>query len=179
MKNNLNNLTITQITETFPDECRAMIPRVNRCLKSAIKPYLLHCKSIRNRYYDDFTETFLLACMRILYNPDAIEHLIRRNKIILTSLDAPQCNKITDAMIEQAKNVPIIDLYDFEKQHISQERLNACCPFHPEKVGSFFIYRGNNTFYCFSCQFGGDAIAFIKKLHEFNFPDAIKFLLKQ
>lgn len=38
------------------------------------------------------------------------------------------------------------------------------CPFHNEKTPSFTVYNDTQSFYCFGCGAGGDAIGFIKKL---------------
>lgn len=43
------------------------------------------------------------------------------------------------------------------------------CPFHGEKVGSLKLY--DNTFYCFGCHTGGDALDFVGKLFNLS-PDA-------
>lgn len=43
------------------------------------------------------------------------------------------------------------------------------CPFHGEKVGSLKLY--DNTFYCFGCHAGGDALDFVGKLYSLS-PDA-------
>lgn len=40
------------------------------------------------------------------------------------------------------------------------------CPFHGEKIGSLKLY--GDTFYCFGCHTGGDALDFVGKL--FNLP---------
>lgn len=40
------------------------------------------------------------------------------------------------------------------------------CPFHGEKIGSLKLY--DDTFYCFGCHAGGDALDFVGKL--FNLP---------
>lgn len=173
-----DTLTMTQIIDAFPDECRELIPKVNKTLKSQLKPYESHCKSIRYRHYDQFTEIFLLQVMRMEYKPGVIEKQIKRNNGILDALDGPKEGKINDAMIEQAKEVPLATLYDFEKIRSGHMRYAARCPFHSEKDGSFTVYP-NNTYYCFGCHEGGDAIEFVRKLHGFQFPEAVKFLINQ
>jgi len=147
-------LTITQIIDAFPDECKELIPRVNRSLKKELKPYLNHCKCIRNKYYDNFTEGFLLQVIKIYYRPGDIEKVMHRNKIILDSMNTPDNDKITDLMIERAKDTPIVNLYEFEKIKSGNARFFARCPFHSEKTGSFCVYP-NNTYYCFGCHVGG------------------------
>lgn len=49
------------------------------------------------------------------------------------------------------------------------------CPFHPDKIPSFFVFP-DNRFKCFSCQEHGDAIAFIQKFHGVDFKGALRIL---
>lgn len=171
-------LTITQIIEAFPEECKEIIPKVSRVLKKHLNPYLTHVKSIRNRHHSLKIESFLLKVIKIYYDSDQYIRLIKQNKAILGCLNGPQDGKINDAMVETAKSVPLNTLYDFENIKSGNARFTARCPFHTEKSGSFTAYP-NNTYYCFSCHSGGDSIEFIRKLNGFGFIDAVKFLLKQ
>lgn len=80
--------------------------------------------------------------------------------------------------IDEAKQVPIDELYNFEKPRISANRISAVCPFHAEKTPSFVVYRDSNSWYCFgACGSGGDAISFIQKLHDCSFKEAIDKLV--
>ncbi len=54
--------------------------------------------------------------------------------------------------------------------------LKGLCPFHSEKTPSFTVYPAENSFYCFGCGIGGDAITFIRKRENLDYPDAIEFL---
>ena len=54
--------------------------------------------------------------------------------------------------------------------------LKGLCPFHSEKSPSFTVYPQYNSFYCFGCGAGGDAITFIKKRENLDYPDAVEFL---
>jgi len=78
--------------------------------------------------------------------------------------------------IERAKQVPIQELYDFGKTRETSERIQAKCPFHNETHGSFFIFKKQNKFHCFSCQEHGDSIDFIMKLNNLRFIEAVKEL---
>lgn len=50
------------------------------------------------------------------------------------------------------------------------------CPFHEDKTPSLKINPDKQTFYCFSCNSGGDSITFVQKLHGLSFKDALKYL---
>ena len=54
--------------------------------------------------------------------------------------------------------------------------LKGLCPFHSEKSPSFTVYPQDNSFYCFGCGAGGDAITFIRKRENLDYPDAVEFL---
>ncbi len=58
--------------------------------------------------------------------------------------------------------------------------LVGLCPFHSERSPSFTVYPGNRgSFYCFGCGAGGDAISFVRKLENYDYPDAVEFLAKR
>ena len=46
------------------------------------------------------------------------------------------------------------------------------CPFHGETVGSLKLY--DNTFYCFGCHAGGDAVDFVGKLFGLSPMDSAR-----
>lgn len=50
------------------------------------------------------------------------------------------------------------------------------CPFHSEKTPSFVVYPETQSFYCFGCGAGGDAITFIKKINNLDYVEAVKLL---
>ena len=54
--------------------------------------------------------------------------------------------------------------------------LKGLCPFHSEKSPSFTVYPQDNSFYCFGCGAGGDAITFVRKRENLDYPDAVEFL---
>jgi len=57
--------------------------------------------------------------------------------------------------------------------------LKGLCPFHSEKSPSFTVYPGDNSFYCFGCGIGGNAVTFIRQIEHLDYPDAVKFLAKR
>ena len=54
--------------------------------------------------------------------------------------------------------------------------LKGLCPFHSEKSPSFTVYPADNSFYCFGCGAGGDAITFVRLRENLDYPDAVEFL---
>ena len=57
--------------------------------------------------------------------------------------------------------------------------LKGLCPFHSEKTPSFTVYPADNSFYCFGCGVGGNAITFIRQMEHLDYPDAVEFLAKR
>ncbi len=55
----------------------------------------------------------------------------------------------------------------------------ALCPFHSEKTPSFYIYRETNSFYCFGCGIGGNALTFIKNIEHLDTTEAVKLLCEK
>ncbi len=52
----------------------------------------------------------------------------------------------------------------------------ACCPFHHEKTPSFCLYEQSQSYHCFGCGAGGDAISFVQEIEHTDFMGAIKIL---
>lgn len=55
-------------------------------------------------------------------------------------------------------------------------RFKALCPFHTEKTPSFIVSRDRQSFYCFGCEKGGDAITFLRDHEGMNFREALEHL---
>ena len=55
----------------------------------------------------------------------------------------------------------------------------ALCPFHNEKTPSFTVNPARQTFKCFGCQEGGNAIGFVMKYENLPFPDALRKLAQR
>lgn len=59
-----------------------------------------------------------------------------------------------------------------------------CCPYcgsgdGPNGTGALTYYKKTNTFYCFSCQKGGDVIELYRQVYGLTFPDALKALAQE
>ena len=53
---------------------------------------------------------------------------------------------------------------------------SGLCPYHSERSPSFTVFPATQSFYCFGCGAGGDAITFIRKRENLDYPDAVEFL---
>ena len=54
--------------------------------------------------------------------------------------------------------------------------LKALCPFHKERTPSFVVSPSRQTFHCFGCGKGGDAITFVKLKDRISYEEAAKKL---
>lgn len=50
------------------------------------------------------------------------------------------------------------------------------CPFHRDDTPSLTAYPGERGWYCFSCQRGGDAVAFLAELRSIGAVEALRLL---
>ncbi|GFI71732.1 DNA primase [Clostridiales bacterium] len=75
------------------------------------------------------------------------------------------------------------DIEDIISTYVSLKRrgstLVGLCPFHNEKTPSFTVYPETQSFYCFGCGAGGDAVGFIRKIENLDYMDAVKSLAER
>lgn len=57
--------------------------------------------------------------------------------------------------------------------------LGGLCPFHNEKTPSFYVYPETQSYYCFGCGSGGDAITFVKNIENLDYMEAVKLLCER
>ena len=89
--------------------------------------------------------------------------------------------KISREIIEEirARN----DIVELIGSYVNLKRaganFNGLCPYHNEKSPSFTVFPGTQSFYCFGCGAGGDAITFAMKSENLDYPGAVEFLAKR
>ncbi|MCR5208498.1 MAG: DNA primase [Eubacterium sp.] len=75
------------------------------------------------------------------------------------------------------------DIEDVISSYVTLRRRGSTCtglcPFHNEKTPSFTVYTDTQSFYCFGCGAGGDAITFVKKIENLDYFDAVKLLAQR
>jgi DNA primase len=59
-------------------------------------------------------------------------------------------------------------------------KYKACCPFHDEKTGSFYVLNGSKGwhFHCFGCGASGDVFDWYMHRHGMTYPDAVEHVAK-
>ena len=82
-----------------------------------------------------------------------------------------------DVILEIKYRNPIEDVI---APYVSLKRagknLKGLCPFHNEKTPSFTVYPESNSYYCYGCGNGGDAVTFIKNIENLDYIEALKSL---
>ena len=72
------------------------------------------------------------------------------------------------------------DINDIIGSYVTLKRagsnMHGLCPFHSERTPSFTVFSKSNSFYCFGCGAGGDAISFVMKAENLDYPSAVEFL---
>lgn len=88
---------------------------------------------------------------------------------------------LSDSFLQELKMKT--DIEDVISTYVTLKRRGATlvglCPFHNEKTPSFTVYPATQSFYCFGCGAGGDAITFLKKIENLDYLDAVKTLAQR
>lgn len=85
--------------------------------------------------------------------------------------------EIVDEILQRTDIVALISQY--VTLHRAGSNYSGLCPFHSEKTPSFTVFTASNSFYCFGCGAGGDAITFLRKMENMEYEDALARLAKQ
>lgn len=72
------------------------------------------------------------------------------------------------------------DIVDLIQSYVPLKRagaqFRANCPFHNEKTPSFYVNPARQSFHCFGCGKGGDAISFVRDYENLPFMEAVRKL---
>jgi DNA primase len=74
---------------------------------------------------------------------------------------------------QQADIVRVVGDYVTLKKSGAQN-WTGLCPFHKEKTGSFSVHASRQFFHCFGCHESGDVFAFVQKIENITFPEAVR-----
>jgi DNA primase len=85
---------------------------------------------------------------------------------------------IDNNSIEQLKQT--VDIVDVVGNYVELKKngsnYKGLCPFHDEKTPSFIVSPSRQSFKCFGCGVGGDAIKFLMEYEKLSYPEAIEKL---
>ncbi len=84
--------------------------------------------------------------------------------------------RITEECVARIKEST--DIVEMVGRYIQLRRAGnswkACCPFHAEKTPSFHVNPVRQTFHCFGCGVGGDAVKFLMMFENLDYPTALR-----
>jgi len=87
---------------------------------------------------------------------------------------------IPDEIIQRVRDR--VDLVELVGRSVSLKRsgrsYKGLCPFHGEKTPSFHVNPDRGSYYCFGCQEHGDAFAFLMKVENLTFAEAVRSLAR-
>jgi DNA primase len=82
--------------------------------------------------------------------------------------------EIIDQVLDKIDIVEIIS--DYIQLKKAGRNFKANCPFHNEKTPSFVVSPDKQIYHCFGCGAGGNAIGFVMKYENMDFPETVKML---
>jgi len=83
-----------------------------------------------------------------------------------------------ETLKQQADIVRIVGDYVKLKKSGAQN-FSGLCPFHAEKTPSFSVHATRQFYHCFGCGESGDVFAFIQKVENITFPEAVRLLAQK
>jgi len=180
------NYSFYELIDIFPEAKLYIKNKLIREIKQC-KNDLCYAKKLRTEYQKVLSRIYrdkefwtnVVEVVWISPWTEGREKKIKQNTSYLQSLREKSGwqevdeGKITDIDIQKAKQFSIDSLMEFNKADFSP------CPFHKETQGSFKYYRKTNSWWCFSCQTGGDSISLYMKLNNCGFRDAVKKLINK
>ena len=79
---------------------------------------------------------------------------------------------------EQADIVRIVGEY-VKLRKSGAQNFQGICPFHAEKTPSFSVHATRQFFHCFGCGASGDVFAFVQKIENISFPEAVRMIAEK
>lgn len=179
--------TDTQLLEIFP-EAKAIIPEKiveweaqrNELIEVIKSKLILIKRKSKDKNTLMFWREWVKACEgQQLFEID--NQIARLKQLQWLSKPRTTINEgnghLTEEVIQQALQKPIESLLERDRTiRRSGRNLSCLCPLHEEKTPSFFIYPETNSFWCFGCSVGGNAINLVRLLHDYSFKDAVNYL---
>jgi DNA primase len=83
-----------------------------------------------------------------------------------------------ETLKQQADIVRIVGDY-VKLKRAGAQNFSGLCPFHAEKTPSFSVHATRQFYHCFGCGESGDVFAFIQKVENITFPEAVRLLAQK
>ena len=89
-----------------------------------------------------------------------------------------ESNDFKETVKQQADIVRIVGDY-VKLRKAGAQNYSGLCPFHGEKTPSFSVHATRQFFYCFGCGVKGDVFAFVQKIENVTFPEAVRLIAQK
>jgi len=83
-----------------------------------------------------------------------------------------------ETLKQQADIVRIIGDY-VKLKKAGAQNFSGLCPFHAEKTPSFSVHATRQFYHCFGCGESGDVFAFVQKVENITFPEAVRLIAQK
>ena len=144
-----------------------LLPEMLKCL-IFLAPFQEWYKDATERNVDYLTKKVIQVFAKYEHWEKRLHKLFMEYKF--TILRKPGDNRITLDMIERAKEYPIEDIIEVNRNHF------ALCPEHDDHHPSMDCKK--NFCYCYTCGWTGSVLDLYMKLHKVNFVTAVEYLCK-
>lgn len=182
-KASMPRLTDKELLAIFP-EAKEIIPEKIREWQEKEKEITDIIKKqlilIKNKTNDEFSRWFWRQWVKVNEGAELLKiekHIMRLKRLLFVSSGKTPKGSITEEQIQLALSKPIESLIS-QSLRKSGKTLVGLCPFHEERHPSFYIYPETNSYYCFGCHQGGNAINFVRLLYGYSFKEAVEYLTK-
>ncbi len=184
-RKNQKQFSDVELLKIFP-EAKGVIPekliewkKEKNKLSEIIKKKLT---LIKQRTSHEFSQWFWRHWVKVTDGPKLMKidgHITRLKRLLWTaSGKAPSKSIVTRDQIQRALAVPIENLINRPSRK-SGKALVGLCPLHNEQHPSFYVYPETNSWWCYGCNHGHDAINLVRQLHGYSFKEAVQYLLNK
>src|SRR6202158_2536179 len=94
------------------------------------------------------------------------------------SMTSTSSDNFKETLKQQADIVRIVGDY-VKLKKAGAQNFSGLCPFHAEKTPSFSVHATRQFYHCFGCGESGDVFAFIQKVENITFPEAVRLVAQK
>lgn len=177
---NNSKITLHEAKQIFPYEYREYVLNHPVPIKMTITRARRIQKELRAEIYQymDIPKSGLRdAAMAHVVNYVYIESQIEKRMAKIKELDrwiflhSKRTKEVKGIDFERLKLVPIPDILPINRSGF------ATFPLHSDRTPSLRYYKDNNSWFCFSCNKGGDVIDLVQAMKGCSLKEAVQFLV--
>ena len=174
-----HTITLHEAKQIFPYEYREYVLNHPKPIKMTITMARRIQKELRAEIYQymDIPKSGLRdAFMAHVLNYVYIESQIEKRMAKIQELDrwiflhSKRTKEVKGIDFERLKLVPIPNILEINRSGF------ASCQLHSDRTPSLRYYKDNNSWFCFSCNKGGDVIDLIQAIKGCTLKEAVQFL---